>query len=189
MTEAADERAWRCFVGVPIDDDLRVALSTCVGAWRTEIDARWTDPAGWHCSLHFIGKLERGRVERVSAAVREAVRGQPRFTTRTGGVSAFPSPARARVLYYGVADPEGALSRLARTVSAAAGDVGGDDVASFRGHVTLARLRRPQRLDEWIASRQPPVGHLDVSEACLMRSHLGPGPARYERVACFRLAA
>lgn len=189
MTIAAPER-WRCFLGVPIPDEIRQPLWARVATWREELDARWTDPEGWHCSLHFLGSVPAGSIPQIGAAVADAVAGELRFTTTTGGLGAFPTARRARVLFYGIADGAGALARLAcATARAASSAADGGRSSPFHAHVTLARLRRPLALDRWLPGRRVPAGRLPVEEVCLMRSHLGSGPARYERVACYPLAA
>ena len=190
MTVAVDDGRWRCFVGVPVGEDLRAVLSAHVAGWRADLDARWTDRAGWHCSLRFLGGIEPVVAQRFATALRDALRHEPRFVAATGPLDAFPSRGRARVLFYAVADPDGALTRLAGAVAmATGGSLSEAGSGGFRGHVTLARLRRPQRLTEWLASHAAPPGRLDVTEACLMRSRLGTGPARYERISCAPLAA
>jgi 2'-5' RNA ligase len=60
----------------------------------------------------------------------------------------------------------------------------------YRPHITLARARRGWLdLRGWIekASLEAPDARLTVSAVDLMRSHLGQGPARYERLASVRL--
>ena len=187
MTVSTADR-WRCFVGVPLSDEIREPLRRRVDAWRSELDARWTDPAGWHCSLHFIGDVDASRVGALGTALADAVGSRPRFTVHTGGLGAFPSASRARVLYYGIEDADGRLRQLAAAAAAVRSAGGNRADPSFRAHVTLARLRRPASVEAWLEGRRAPAGRLDVAEACLMRSRLGTGPARYDRLACFPLA-
>jgi 2'-5' RNA ligase len=104
----------------------------------------------------------------------------------TGGLGAFPSRGRARVLWYGVGDPEGRLGRLARAVRAAVGLPPED---RFRGHLTLARARDRLGTDaRGLLDNVPaPAVRLAVEQLILFRSHLGRGPARYEALATARL--
>ena len=174
---------WRCFVAVPLPDDLRAALRSAVEAWRDAGIAdglRWSDPDGWHVTLAFLGSVEAtevgGLVDRLEASVRDHAPSE----LETGGLGGFPSAARARVAWYGVADPERHLRRLASDVRSAM-DV---DATPFRAHVTLGRARSaPVDLRPWLAAARPPAGRLVVDRVELMRSHLGRGPARYEVLA------
>ena len=181
---------FRCFVAVPLGPSLRADLSAAVAAWRHEIPAdglRWADPDGWHLTLAFLGSIPAASVDGISRAIAAVAASHRPTRVETGRLGAFHRPGSARVLWYGVADPDGALTALA-------GDLGrtlelpGDE--PFRPHVTLARARRaPIDLRGWIepASLEAPSGLLDVGTIELMRSHLGSGPARYERLASFFL--
>ncbi len=104
---------------------------------------------------------------------------------------------RARVLYAGVeAAPEALeeLRRLATGARAAAAKAGAPvDGATFRPHLTLARMTRPVEATRWLrvlsTHRSRPF---TVEELVLVQSHLGEGPRkrpRYETVASFTLGA
>ncbi len=172
----SDDR-WRCFVAVPIGEALRADLRTLVDAWRDLDGLRWTDPDGWHITLAFLGPIDAASVPGLTERL-TSVAVQSAMSFQSGGLGAFPTPARARVAWYGVEDAGGLLAGFA------------DDVARaldlrvtqpFRAHVTLARSRRrPVDLRAWLASASAPEGVVDVDRIALMRSHVGGGPARYE---------
>ena len=179
----ASDETWRCFVAVPIPEDLRSSLVEAVAAWRALPDApdlRWSDPDGWHVTLAFLGAVSAMRVPSLAEALRTAVRPFPPFTVPTGGVGAFPRLRAATTAWYGVGDPNGDLAALAEAVGEAVLPVGG--TSRFRPHLTLgrSRVRRGEPLGPWLATLPVPIGTLPVSDAVLYRSHLGRGPARYE---------
>lgn len=176
---------WRCFVAVPIGDRLRADLRMAVDAWRGLQDLRWTDPEGWHVTLAFLGSIEAASVPGLVEGLVPVAEMHPAKTFRTGGLGAFPTPARARVAWYGVQDEEGRLARLARDIAVAL-DLDGSQ--SFRPHLTLARApRRPADVRSWLASASAPEGVLDIDRVDLMRSHVGARPARYETLATISL--
>lgn len=178
---------WRCFVAVPLPNDLRAALAGAVARWRAEPEApdlRWTDPAGWHVTLAFLGWVSADSVDRLlTALVQPAADASPTVLT-AGGLGAFPSPRRARVVWYGLADDEGRAGSLADRVREAMGPIAprGLEDAPFRPHITLGRAR-PERgtdISDWIAGRSVPSGVIPIERMILFRSHLGRGPAHYE---------
>jgi 2'-5' RNA ligase len=175
-------------VAVPIGDALRSRLATAAETWRAHPDGaglRWTDPASWHLTLAFIGLVPVADVERVTASIERAARGAAPMRLATGGLGAFPSQRRARVLWYGVADPGGRLAELAGALAAA---LELEAASPFRPHLTLARARRaPVTVVDLVAQADAPRGRIDVDRIDLMRSHLGGGPAHYERLASVRL--
>lgn len=175
----------RCFVAIPVGDDLRARLGHALVRWRERPDLaglRWSDPAGLHLTLAFVGDVSVERVRRLAATLAEVaaaadgVRPLP-----TGGLGAFPSAERARVAWYGVRDEGDHLARLALAVRTALGAM---DAGPFRAHITLARsARRPVDLRGWLRDSTPPDALLSVERIELMRSVLGRGPARYETLA------
>lgn len=184
------DAAWRCFVAVPLGDEVRAALGAAVDGWRARDDLaglRWAEPGGWHLTLAFLRAVDPGQVRAIEAAVAATAARHLPWRARTGGLGGFPSAARARVAWYGVADADGRMAMLAADLHAA---LGLDVVGPFRAHVTLARGRRdPVDLRSWIAATSAPTGELRVDRLELMRSHLGGGPARYETLATAALGA
>ena len=181
---------WRCFVAVPIGARLRTELARAVSAWRDDpllAGLRWTDPDAWHVTLAFLGWTAPAEVERIVSAIRAVAEGAGPSSVPTGGVGAFPSPGRARVLWYGIEDPAGAVASLAAGLHRA---LAMDPSQAFSAHLTLARARRdPLNLRDAIDGLVAPTGTLAVEEIRLMRSHLGGGPARYEMLESVRLGA
>jgi RNA 2',3'-cyclic 3'-phosphodiesterase len=184
---------WRCFVAVPIGEDLRERLRAGVERWRSQPPAtelRWTDPDGWHVTLAFLGSTDPRRIPDVSAALAAVAGDVPRFEVRAGGIGTFPRPRAARVLWFRLHDGDGRLAELAARVRDAVGHTE-EAEARFRPHLTLARVQnsRGVRLPPgWPDVREVPAGLLAVDGLVLYRSHLGRGPARYEPLATAPLA-
>lgn len=177
---------WRCFVAVPMGEELRDALRAAVERWRDDPDLaglRWTDADSLHLTLAFLGSVEADRVAELEATLREVAKVHRPMRLATGGLGAFPSVGRARVAWYGVADPDRRLASLARDVRLAL-DVEGSE---FRAHITLARARREPVAVRGLVALDSPSGVLVVDHMDLMRSDLGRGPARYERLATAEL--
>lgn len=183
----SDER-WRLFVAVPIGEELRRALGSAVAEWRTDTtlpELRWMDPFAWHVTLAFLGSVGAASVPRVVEHLATVAEAHPAFMATTGGLGAFPTRARARVLWYGVEVEKGGLPRLAADVAAV---LGLEASRPLRPHLTLARARRePVDLRSWLASASAPAGVLAVDRFELMRSRTGRGEARYETLAAVQL--
>jgi 2'-5' RNA ligase len=187
------EERWRCFVAVPLGQELRSELRRAVAELRAalpEADAglRWTEPDGWHLTLAFLGWVSPEAVEAIGHAVERVADGHAPFEVSTRGLSGFPSRQRVRVLWYGLADHSRELEEVARATRIA---LGVDDGSPFRAHLTLARSRakRGIALPETIWQMTLPSGQIAVDRLVLYRSHLGRGPARYESLAEAHLGA
>ena len=102
----SDDR-WRCFVAVPIGEALRDNLRVAVDAWRGPgMHLRWTDPDGWHITLAFLGPIHAAAVPGLTERL-TSIAVQSSMSFQSGGLGAFPTPARARVAWYGVEDAGG----------------------------------------------------------------------------------
>jgi len=163
----------RIFVAAWPPDGLRRDLEAWAQEQSSPGGVRWVGPDRLHLTLAFAGEVDGP--EQVLAAVSEVVAGVAPVsavvgvaTVRLGGVLAVPVE--------GVDD----LGR--RLTAAVATAVGRDEPRGFRGHLTLARVGRRQRVPsalvgvDVLGGSHPawPVDRLDV-----VRSHLGVDP-RYE---------
>jgi 2'-5' RNA ligase len=161
-----------------------------VSRWRDEPPAdalRWADPDGWHLTLAFLGSIPADSVDTVAATIEGVALAHRPIRLETGRLGAFHRAGSARTLWYGVSDADGSAASLAADLARALGLAFEEP---FRPHVTLARARqRPVDLRGWIeaASLRAPSGELHVTAVELLRSHLGSGPARYERLSSFDL--
>ena len=183
---------WRLFVAVELDDNLRRRVADAIAAWKLDPRTdglRWVEPDALHLTLAFLGATAPGRVGEIEAAMRGVAPDHVPFTRSTGRLGAFSRPGSARVVWYAVDDADGQLASLARGLRAAL-DL--DDAAPWRAHITVARARRRSvDVRGWIeeASAESPTGLLAVSAMSLVRSHVGSGPARYERLVSVSLGS
>lgn len=151
-------------------------------------DVRWTDPDQWHVTLSFMAEApERVLDDLVERLTRTAARHQP-FELALLGAGAFPNPYAARVLWAGVADPDGGLGPLAHGIRNACNKAGATpEGAKFHPHLTLGRFRRPTEATKWIRALdayESPVWR--ARSVSLIESHLGEGRRnrpRYEVLA------
>jgi len=176
------EERWRCFVAVPIGEQLRDQLSEYVAVLRQSswADAwRWTDPQSWHITLAFLGAISPSTVPSIVDRVREVAGRHRPFTVRTTGLGAFPSTRRPRVLWYGISDESALLKCIAAQMRFT---LGVERTEQFRGHLTLARARGghddvnrlfPERFSQFQS------GLITIDRVALYRSNPGPGPLRY----------
>lgn len=189
----AGER-WRCFVAVPIGEELRARLAGYVGQLRRAPRGqalRWADSETWHVTLAFLGDTDAAATPALGRALAGVAGRHAAFRVTTGGIGSFPAGGRLRVLWYGIDDTHGRLEALAREVRAALHL--DPEAGPFRPHLTLARRRDgSERLAfAELASLggEPPRGRIEVDRVDLYRSHLSRGPARHELLATAPLRA
>jgi 2'-5' RNA ligase len=177
---------WRCFVGVPVPEQLRGSLAADVARLRRmrpelDDDWRWLDPSQWHVTLAFLGDTEPASIERLALALDRAAESHAPFIIPTAGIGVFPSPRAARVLWHGILDPDGRLAGLGADLRQALGL----DVAPLSAHLTFGRSRhrRGAEVNGLLREAHLAGGEMRVDRAVLFRSHRDQRPAHYEVLA------
>jgi 2'-5' RNA ligase len=185
--EAATGR--RLFVAIPIPSHVRESITAVVESVRAAgdpavRDVRWVRLDGLHLTLRFLGPTDEDRIAAVADAVDRTARTTEPFDVVIAGGGAFPSVARPRALWLGVAEGATELGATATTLAEALGESGWQrDERPYRPHLTLARsdgVRAgptvARRLIDAAESVREPF---QAESLVLFESISGGGPARY----------
>ena len=176
----------RLFVALELPEPVRRGAA----AWRDELRLDGLRPVAdpdLHVTLCFLGEVEETAGASIGEAVAAAAAGLGPLPLVVGVPVWLPS-RRPRVLAIGVDDPGGRLHALQAAVGVAlsAGGWYEPERRPYLGHVTVARVRgsvaRPAR------PPAPPALAFRAHEVAVIRSRLGAGPARYERLRTIALA-
>lgn len=139
-------RLLRTFVAFSCGPAVRAALMR-QGDRLARIDPALRPPTtgDYHLTVQFLGNTREEDTARIGAALAQAVRDVEPFAVRYGGLGAFPSASRARVVWAAVREIEeaGHLSALARAVGEGLEPLGyPPEARAFHPHVTIGRVRR-----------------------------------------------
>lgn len=139
----------RLFLAViPPEAVQRAAHTAAAGLAHPHDGVAWVRCENLHFTLRFMGDVEDDAL--VAAAAADAARGHAPFDAALGRAGAFPSPARARVLWLDLARGAGDMKALARSLDTALVAHGFESEARpFSPHLTLGRVREPGR--DWTA--------------------------------------
>jgi 2'-5' RNA ligase len=177
----------RLFVAVDVPDDVKATLATELTPFRDRIPvARWTRSDGWHVTLKFLGATWPRLMEDVLGAVRSVAQTSEAFETSLTHVGVFPSPRRARVVWAGLADPDGRFGAMVERLDDLLEDHFVPEKRAFTPHLTLARLTPSRDVGEFapdLVGAAVPSRPFAVDRLVLYRSHLSPHGARYEALA------
>jgi RNA 2',3'-cyclic 3'-phosphodiesterase len=182
----------RLFVGVAppsaVLDDLDDA---CAPFRPLRDDLRWTNREAWHITLAFLGEVTDLSLTRLLPRLERAARRHEPFSLHLSAAGAFPSPARANVLWSGLSGDRRALGELAASVTAGARRAGAappDAGRRFQPHLTLARCRAPADVRAIVTGLEGYRGPAwTTEEIYLIRSQLGGGQPRYEELGTWKL--
>lgn len=179
----------RLFVAIPIPSPVRDAVRALVDGVRSAADpavrdVRWVRFDGLHLTVRFLGPTEEEHVADVAAAVDRTAGKLTPFDVVIAGGGAFPSVARPRALWLGVAEGLSELTATAAVLDDALAEVGWErDERPYRAHLTLARsdgVRSgpavARRLIDAAAEVREPFR---AESLVLFESMSGGGPARY----------
>ncbi|MEI5099305.1 RNA 2',3'-cyclic phosphodiesterase [Streptomyces sp. PmtG] len=137
---------------------------------------RWTERAGWHLTLAFLGEVDDAAVPALEARLETAARHTEPFALALRGGGRFGE----RALWAGVSGQVSALRLLAGRVEgvARAEGLAVNEARAFHPHLTLARGRGEVDLGDFVEALGSFVGAVwEVREVALVRSG-----ARYETV-------
>jgi len=155
-------------------------------ASRSRLSPRWTQPESLHVTLKFLGAMDRAVLPELVALLDTQARGLSPIETCCTGMTGFASPKRARIVVATLDDARGVVARLARSLEQGVERYGiAPETRAFRTHVTVARLRMPGDISEWLdhGALEPASGLFE--EARLYSSELKPTGAVYH---CLRAA-
>lgn len=188
----------RSFVAIELPEGLKQELDELVARLSQGLPGiRWVDPHSIHLTLKFLGNVRSDRLDDITRALGQAVRGVAPLRLSVGGLSVFPNARRARVAWVGVSGATEQLQRLQRQVEVALAPLGfPEESRPFTPHLTLARIRDQaplevrQRLTQLLDGTTFTAAHLiEVDAIHLMRSQLTRQGALYSRISSVPLQA
>ena len=176
----------RTFAAIELSGSIKERIETHIKKLRSavpEANPSWTRVDNIHLTLKFFGDVEETRIERIARAVSKAVDTFAPFDISIGDTGAFPKPSQPRVLWIGIEDTTGQLSRLHNRFEEECALEGFDkESRAFRPHLTIARIRKPEgarRLAEVNKELNFPSMKLRVSELVVFRSELSSKGSKY----------
>lgn len=182
----------RAFIAISLSDEVHRGLEQVLQDIKGRLPAgvvRWVPGKNIHLTIKFLGDVSLASQEMLTTMLRtEAARHLP-FEFSVGGLGAFPTPRRPRVIWVGVQAPS-ELASLQRGVESEMARLGYEpEERPFSPHLTLGRVTRNadpadlQRLSSVLETYK--VGFLGVTRVQaihLFRSDLQTGGAVYTRL-------
>jgi 2'-5' RNA ligase len=135
----------RAFLALPVLAPALAQLESLAEELKAAVDGvRWAPVQTVHITLHFFGSISDDGVATAMRELRPVFAAQVPIHLQLRGLGAFPSSARPRVLWCGVAGDTDALRNLdQRCADALAGAGFPVEQRPFRPHCTLGRPRQP----------------------------------------------
>lgn len=179
----------RIFTAIDISVEARQKAFAYIENLRREfpnLRVGWDKPEKLHLTLKFLGDVNENQLQNLIEAVEETARHSSDFKLRITGTGAFPSNRNARVLWLDVDDEKGSLQKLnviLETECAKKGFV--KETRNFKAHLTIARLREPNKSSDLIEKHLSNDFHsakFAVSEIVVYESRLQKSGSIYSVV-------
>ncbi len=141
----------RLFLAIDLTEDVRARVEAWARSLRplvqeARLHPRWTRAEQYHLTLKFLGETEADQVADLVSAMRRIVSSWRPFEFRLSQGGAFPNELNPRVLWVGVDDSTGELSRLAQEIEEGLELLRfSREERAFHPHVTIARVESPRR--------------------------------------------
>ncbi|MGD8504474.1 MAG: RNA 2',3'-cyclic phosphodiesterase, partial [Syntrophobacterales bacterium] len=161
---------------------------------RSRGAVRWVRPGSIHLTLKFLGNIHPDQVDEIAAAATKVVRDEPPLTLCAGGLGAFPSQRRPRVIWVGIQGHVERLGRIQARLENALELLGfAREQRAFRPHLTLGRVKDRRKcqplIDAISALEVVKFNSFDADEIILYKSDLRPTGAIYTKLHRMPLAA
>jgi 2'-5' RNA ligase len=136
----------RLFIAINLPDAERRSIAEATAPLRDAAPSLgWVDESRLHLTLKFLGEQPDESVGALVTALRGAAARHTPLALEIGGLGAFPTKRRPRVIWLAVA-PDPKLELLHHDVEEACAALGYDvEGRAFRPHLTLARVRQHSR--------------------------------------------
>lgn len=187
----------RLFVAAELPESWIAALGTLQDTLRGALDPalrlRWVRPEAIHLTLKFVGEVPESRRASVESALNQAVPEPPNLIISLHRIGVFSDRRAPRVVWAGLTGDTVGLIRLAQRIDTWLHASGFRlEKRGLTPHLTLARIpyalpgEGRQAFEVALAAAAiSAMPSFTVERVSLMRSNLGPGGARYERLAVF----
>jgi 2'-5' RNA ligase len=200
-----DGETLRAFVAVEVSETVAERAGALVDRLRGSSaggEVKWVQPHHFHLTLKFLGQTPRPDLPALSEALQRVSATAAPFTLELGGLGAFPTVRRPRVVWLGVTAGGEALARLAGATETACEALGwAREEKPYRAHLTLGRVRersrgapsrpaaRPEALTRALERESgSEAGETRVERIVLVRSELGRGGPVYTVLDAFPLS-
>lgn len=148
----------RIFAAIDNFDESRLKISDYIESLRREfsnIRVGWEKPEKLHLTLKFFGDANEKQLANLIEAVEKTAKQISDFNLQIKDTGVFPSKRNAKILWLGVKDETETLQRLNEILETECERFGfPKEKRNFKPHLTIARLREPQKSGELIETHQ-----------------------------------
>ena len=179
----------RAFIAIPLSDEIHKHLDEVSGQLSNRLGdnvIRWVRSKNIHLTLKFLGDVPGADIVLIKQILDDAAIQIDAFEFEVGGLGAFPSNQRARVIWIGVQAPV-QLLELQKSIDLKTAALGyASEERNFSPHLTLGRVSKNSTVEDMRRIGQilqeikvNKLGTNRVETVHLYKSDLQPGGSVY----------
>ena len=183
----------RTFIAIELNDRVKQTIRELQGHLKPlGCDISWVKPENAHLTLKFLGDVKMKMIQPLTETIENLCRNLHPIETGLTQPGVFPDFRHPRIVWVGLNDDDGKLTRLAESLETTLGNIGfKKEKRDFQAHITIGRVKSDKnihRLTESLENYRLPMGITqNIQDICLYKSVLtGSGPI-YSVLASFRL--
>ena len=180
----------RTFIAVELDQEIKDGLVSLQARLSRQVpprSVRWVQLDGIHLTLKFLGDTPLEKVDLIEGALAQAAAEVGPFSFSVQDLGCFPNVRQPRVVWVGLQEPTGALTRLRDAVESHVAPLGfPTEKRPFSPHLTLGRVQRYASRSEVgkvgdvvAATVAGELGEMTATVVSYIRSDLRPTGAVY----------
>ena len=179
----------RSFLAFELPSEIKKIVARVSGELRqSTLNARWVKVDNIHLTVVFMGSVETEDITAIAQGVQEVCQTFGPFDMSLKGIGCFPNRRTPRVLWLGL---DGELERMSDFRDALQGHLTGfgikEEKRKFKPHLTLARFRKPKKMDvkeDQLLSKYEDISSsvCSLKELILFKSDLKPTGAVYTKL-------
>jgi len=134
----------RSFIAIELPGELKLALARLHDRLKSGSRApvKWVDTGSIHLTLKFLGNIDPGTVDKITAVLEEAAHSTHPFNIEVSGLGVFPNVRRVRVVWVGLTGEVEKLGQLQQRIETGLIPLGfAAESRPFTPHLTLGRVR------------------------------------------------
>ena len=139
----------RLFIAWPLPDQVREQLGQLISLCKGKgASVKWVAAENIHLTARFLGDTEETLIPQINRVTDEVAGLSAAVNTEINRLGGFPNLKRPRVIWAGLGADCETLAAIARQVELRVRKLRyKPEKKSFKAHLTLGRVRRPQGLD------------------------------------------
>ena len=178
----------RIFLSIELPDNIKKNVANLIEGFKLNLTPiKWVEPKNLHVTLKFLGWVDDKKTDNLFSLVESAVKDNKPFKVSIGGLGAFPTTKRPRILWIGITDGAENLRKIANSLEENLAKEGyREEEREFSAHITIGRIKEKidvGTLEKSVKEKEDVnLGGFEAKYVSIMKSTLTQKGPIYEEI-------